>query len=118
MAFSHRVATLAAVVAIPLVIAVTSFALTDSPEPPAAPPRVEMDSGSASPGRSAPPESGDPAPAASESGRGDDGEPSARLSGSPSASTPDDTGDDDADDRDGKDDTGDDDRDDRDGDDG
>ncbi|MBT2880446.1 hypothetical protein HET66_21530, partial [Streptomyces sp. McG6] len=64
MAFSHRVATLAAVVAIPLAIAATSFALTDSPDPPAPPARVEMESGSPSSGPSGTPESGGPSPSA------------------------------------------------------
>lgn len=46
MAFSHRIATLAAVVAIPLGITATSYALTDRPAPPEVPGRVELDSGS------------------------------------------------------------------------
>ncbi|MET9519804.1 small hydrophilic protein [Streptomyces sp. NPDC002994] len=44
MAFSHRLATLAAVVAIPLGIAATSYALTDTPQAPKVPPRVELES--------------------------------------------------------------------------
>ncbi|MFG2646499.1 small secreted hydrophilic protein [Streptomyces sp. NPDC048436] len=48
MVFSHRMAALAAVVAIPLGIAATSYALTDSPEPPKVPPKVELESGSPS----------------------------------------------------------------------
>ncbi|MFD5702370.1 MULTISPECIES: small secreted hydrophilic protein [Streptomyces] len=48
MVFSHRIAALAAVVAIPLGIAVTSYALTDSPSSPKVPPKVELDSGSPS----------------------------------------------------------------------
>ncbi|WPO74291.1 small secreted hydrophilic protein [Streptomyces sp. KN37] len=48
MVFSHRMAALAAVVAIPLGIAATSYALTDSPEPPKAPPKVELESRSPS----------------------------------------------------------------------
>lgn len=48
MVFSHRMAALAAVVAIPLGIAATSYALTDNPEPPKAPPKVELESGSPS----------------------------------------------------------------------
>ncbi|MDG4865723.1 small secreted hydrophilic protein [Streptomyces sp. T-3] len=48
MAFSRRIATLAAVVAIPLSIAATSYALTDNSEPSKAPPKVELDSGSSS----------------------------------------------------------------------
>ncbi|RII18235.1 hypothetical protein DSC45_09990 [Streptomyces sp. YIM 130001] len=43
MAFSHRIAALAAVVAIPLGIAATSYALTDSPETPKVPPKVELE---------------------------------------------------------------------------
>lgn len=49
MVFSRRVAALAAVVVIPLGIAATSFALTDKPESPEVPPKVELDSGSPSP---------------------------------------------------------------------
>lgn len=49
MAFSHRIAALAAVVAIPLGIAATSFALTDQPKSPEVPPRVELDSASPTP---------------------------------------------------------------------
>ncbi|GHH01890.1 small secreted hydrophilic protein [Streptomyces lanatus] len=54
MAFSHRIAALAAVVAIPLGIAATSFALTDQPKSPEVPPRVELDSGSPTPTPSRP----------------------------------------------------------------
>ncbi|UUU34506.1 small secreted hydrophilic protein [Streptomyces sp. CA-210063] len=49
MVFSRRIAALAAVVAIPLGIAATSFALTDSPQAPKVPPKVELESGSSSP---------------------------------------------------------------------
>lgn len=45
MAFSHRLATLAAVVAIPLGIAATSYALTDAPRAPEVPPEVELTGG-------------------------------------------------------------------------
>lgn len=57
MVFSHRIAALAAVVAIPLGIAATSFALTDNPESPKVPAKVELDSGSPTPppSRPAPP---------------------------------------------------------------
>ncbi|MCX4667761.1 small secreted hydrophilic protein [Streptomyces sp. NBC_01381] len=55
MVFSHRMAALAAVVAIPLGIATTSYVLTDSPEPPKAPPKVELESGSPSSKPSSPP---------------------------------------------------------------
>ncbi|MEV0552968.1 MULTISPECIES: small secreted hydrophilic protein [Streptomyces] len=48
MVFSHRMAALAAVVVIPLGIAATSYALTDSPESPKVPPKVELESGSPS----------------------------------------------------------------------
>ncbi|MER5551109.1 small hydrophilic protein [Streptomyces sp. NPDC002793] len=48
MAFSHRIATLAAVVAIPLGIAATSYALADSPARPEVPARVDLDRGSPS----------------------------------------------------------------------
>lgn len=49
MAFSHRIAALAAVVAIPLGIAATSFALTDKPQSPQVPAKVELDTGSPTP---------------------------------------------------------------------
>lgn len=42
MAFSHRMATLAAVVLIPVGIAGTSFLLSDDPEPPRVPSDVEL----------------------------------------------------------------------------
>ncbi|MFC4468249.1 small secreted hydrophilic protein [Streptomyces xiangluensis] len=45
MSFSHRIAALTAVVAIPLGIAATSYALTDSPESPKVPAKVELDKG-------------------------------------------------------------------------
>jgi hypothetical protein len=48
MVFSHRMAALAAVVVIPLGIAATSYALTDSPQSPKVPPKVELESGSPS----------------------------------------------------------------------
>jgi hypothetical protein len=54
MVFSRRIAALAAVVAIPLGIAATSFALTDSPQPPKVPSKVELESGSPSPTPSRP----------------------------------------------------------------
>ncbi|WP_369199934.1 hypothetical protein [Streptomyces sp. PU-14G] len=74
MAFSHRMATLAAVVAIPLGIAVTSYALTDSPDPPRPPAKVELDGESPSPARTGP-SPGRTAPA--------DGSAPASPSGSP-----------------------------------
>ncbi|QIP86890.1 small hydrophilic protein [Streptomyces sp. Tu 2975] len=67
MAFTHRMATLAAVVAIPLGIAATSYALTDAPETPRVPPAVELD---------ATPRPASPAPSAT---------PGGTPSGSPSA---------------------------------
>ncbi|MFF0743335.1 small hydrophilic protein [Streptomyces sp. NPDC004111] len=94
MAFSHRLATLAAVVAIPLGIAATSYALTDAPHAPEVPPRVELTGG---PGRTtdrpaAPPSS--PAPDS----------PSAAPSGAPTGDSvvpgPSPRGDDDDDDPD------------------
>ncbi|MGW7286654.1 small hydrophilic protein [Streptomyces sp. NPDC054847] len=70
MAFTHRMATLAAVVAIPLGIAATSYALTDAPATPRVPPAVELD---------ATPRPASPAPSATPGGT-----PSAGASGSPS----------------------------------
>ncbi|MEV5545067.1 small secreted hydrophilic protein [Streptomyces sp. NPDC052309] len=49
MVFSRRMAALAAVVLIPLGIAATSFALTDSPQEPKVPAKVELESGSPTP---------------------------------------------------------------------
>ncbi|MFM9367437.1 small secreted hydrophilic protein [Streptomyces sp. Da 82-17] len=63
MAFSHRMAALAAVVAIPLGIAATSYVLTDSPEAPKSPPKLELDSGSPTPSGSG---SGAPKPSGTE----------------------------------------------------
>lgn len=54
MVFSRRIAALAAVVAIPLGIAATSFALTDGPQAPKVPQKVELESGSPSPTPSRP----------------------------------------------------------------
>lgn len=58
MAFSKRMAALTAVVAIPLGVAATSYALTDDPEDPTPPARVEMEGGSSSPAESTSPPSG------------------------------------------------------------
>lgn len=66
MAFTHRMATLAAVVAIPLGIAATSYALTDAPQTPRVPPAVELD---------ATPRPASPAPSATP-GRSPSGSPS------------------------------------------
>ncbi|GGJ90615.1 hypothetical protein GCM10011583_22540 [Streptomyces camponoticapitis] len=43
MAFSLRLAALAAVVVVPLGIAATSYAMTDGPEAPKVPPGVQLD---------------------------------------------------------------------------
>lgn len=43
MAFSPRLAALAAVVAVPLGIAATSYAMTDTPDPPKVPPTVRLE---------------------------------------------------------------------------
>ncbi|MFI1221049.1 MULTISPECIES: small hydrophilic protein [unclassified Streptomyces] len=58
MAFSPRLAALAAVVAVPLGIAATSYAMTDTSEAPKVPPVVHLDE---SP-RGTPPPSGAPTP--------------------------------------------------------
>ncbi|MEU3962249.1 small secreted hydrophilic protein [Streptomyces buecherae] len=55
MALSRRLATLTAVVAIPLGTAVTSYPPTYSPESPKAPSKVELESGTPAPDPSAPP---------------------------------------------------------------
>ncbi|MFF7251866.1 small hydrophilic protein [Streptomyces microflavus] len=58
MAFSPRLAALAAVVAVPLGIAATSYAMTDTPEAPKVPPAVQLDErpgGTPTPGPSASP---------------------------------------------------------------
>jgi hypothetical protein len=65
MAFSHRIATLTAVVAIPLGIAATSYALTDTPKPAEGPAKVELESGSPGPSPSGSPSG---SPSASPSG--------------------------------------------------
>ena len=56
MVFSRRMAALAAVVLIPLGIAATSFALTDSPQEPRVPAKVELESGSPGPKPTSSPE--------------------------------------------------------------
>lgn len=67
MAFSRRMAALSAVVLIPLGIAATSYALADSPRPPAVPSQqVELDR-SPSPSAPTPPATHDPAPKATPS---------------------------------------------------
>ncbi|GHH94707.1 small secreted hydrophilic protein [Streptomyces capillispiralis] len=62
MVFTRRMAALAAVVLIPLGVAATSFALSDSPAPPKVPPQVELDSGSPTPSATAPSTRPDPTP--------------------------------------------------------
>lgn len=108
MALTHRLAALVAVVAIPLGIAVTSYLLTDSPDSPTAPARVEL-------------ESGTPAPGTTPSG-GPGAEPTRPASPSdetvPRPAATDGRGDDDTDDRPGGGDDGDDAGDDGPGDDG
>ncbi|MBV7248532.1 MULTISPECIES: small hydrophilic protein [Streptomyces] len=59
MAFSPRLAALAAVVAVPLGIAATSYAMTDTSEAPKVPPAVQLDE---SPRATPPSPSGTPAP--------------------------------------------------------
>lgn len=96
MAFSQRMAALTAVVAIPLGVAATSYALTDDPEEPTPPARVEMEGGTSSPSGSTPPS---PAPEGTPSDEVvspppvRDG-PSTDPSGSPGDDDADDTGDD------------------------
>ncbi|MFI5802871.1 small hydrophilic protein [Streptomyces sp. NPDC051561] len=90
MAFTHRLATLAAVVAIPLGIAATSYALTDAPRAPEVPPKVELTGGPQKPGGPSP-----SAPAASPSGT-----PTGTPSGDSVVPGPSARGDDDDDDRD------------------
>ncbi|MFG3255921.1 small hydrophilic protein [Streptomyces sp. NPDC048172] len=98
MAFSHRIATLAAVVAIPLGIAVTSYALTDSPDTPEPPAKVELESGSPDP-------SGSPSGSPSKSPKSSEPAPSGDETVSQPPAT-DDDGNDDSDDKGEKDDDG------------
>ncbi|WP_121746592.1 small secreted hydrophilic protein [Streptomyces sp. E2N166] len=62
MVFSRRMAALAAVVLIPLGIAATSFALTDSPQEPKVPAKVELESGSPTPAPTSSSSSPEPTP--------------------------------------------------------
>ncbi|WP_326684905.1 small hydrophilic protein [Streptomyces microflavus] len=96
MAFSPRLAALAAVVAVPLGIAATSYAMTDTPEAPKVPPAVQLDErpgGAPTPGPSASPSApaspSTPASPSSPSSTGDDVVPG------PSAADGDDDDDDD-----------------------
>ncbi|MFJ6569266.1 small secreted hydrophilic protein [Streptomyces sp. NPDC091292] len=102
MDFSHRMAALAAVVVIPLGIAATSFALSDRPESPKVPAKVELESGSpsASPDPTAPdpsdevvppPPATDAPPTTSPTGGDDDDD----RGGSAGSGAGDDDGDDD-----------------------
>ncbi|MER7037762.1 small hydrophilic protein [Streptomyces microflavus] len=76
MAFSPRLAALAAVVAVPLGIAATSYAMTDTPEAPKVPPAVQLDERPGStptPGPSASPSApASPSSPSSPSSTGDD----------------------------------------------
>ncbi|MEO3973006.1 small secreted hydrophilic protein [Streptomyces sp. CAU 1734] len=95
MVFSHRIAALAAVVAIPLGIAVTSYALTDRPEDRKVPSKVELESGAPGSPSSPPPVPTDetiPPPRMSEGtsadpSRGSSADPSQKPSGT-SGTTP------------------------------
>ncbi|MEV3871373.1 small secreted hydrophilic protein [Streptomyces sp. NPDC049906] len=116
MVFTHRIAALAAVVAIPLGIAVTSYALTDTQDDRKVPTKVELESGSpASPNSPPKDETVSPAPVdrpptPSRSGKNDSDDSDDGASPSPSASaspSPSPSGDDD-DDGPGGDDAGDD----------
>ncbi|MEV1089350.1 small hydrophilic protein [Streptomyces microflavus] len=93
MAFSPRLAALAAVVAVPLGIAATSYAMTDTPEAPKVPPAVQLDErpgGTPTPGPSASPSTpASPSSPSSPSSTGDDVVPG------PSAADGDDDDDDD-----------------------
>ncbi|MEU3603852.1 small hydrophilic protein [Streptomyces sp. NPDC035033] len=71
MSFTHRMAGLVAVVAVPLGIAATSYALTDEPEAPRVPPAVHLSTPPTPTGPTAPtptapasPTSAPPAPTA------------------------------------------------------
>ncbi|WP_329377622.1 small hydrophilic protein [Streptomyces sp. NBC_01716] len=69
MAFSIRLAALAAVVAVPLGIAATSYAMTDSPEAPKVPPGVQLDeTPSGTPGDRGSSGPGEPSPTGSPTG--------------------------------------------------
>ncbi|MEV6199936.1 small hydrophilic protein [Streptomyces sp. NPDC051771] len=61
MSFTHRMAGLVAVVAVPLGIAATSYALTDAPEAPRVPPAVHL----STPPTATAPTPGAPAPTVS-----------------------------------------------------
>ncbi|MFE6776169.1 small secreted hydrophilic protein [Streptomyces sp. NPDC057702] len=102
MPLTHRLATLTAVVAIPLGIAVTSYLLTDAPDAPRAPAKVELESGSPSPGPTGSPPAPPPA-RTSPASPGDEAVPPPPATDGMADDTADDTAerdDDGADDRD------------------
>ncbi|MFD5895398.1 MULTISPECIES: small hydrophilic protein [unclassified Streptomyces] len=68
MAFSPRLAALAAVVAVPLGIAATSYAMTDSPEAPKVPPGVQLDTSPSDTRSGTPDDRGSTGPTASPTG--------------------------------------------------
>ncbi|MFH8437000.1 small hydrophilic protein [Streptomyces sp. NPDC018007] len=84
MAFSPRLAALAAVVAVPLGIAATSYAMTDTSEAPKVPPAVQLEE---SP-RGTPPASGGPAPSGADPSGPDPSGPAPSGSAAPTR-TPD-----------------------------
>ncbi|WP_405635008.1 small hydrophilic protein [Streptomyces sp. NBC_01178] len=84
MAFSPRLAALAAVVAVPLGIAATSYAMTDASEAPKVPPAVQLEE---SP-RGTPPASGGPAPSGADPSGPDPSGPAPSGSAAPTR-TPD-----------------------------
>ncbi|HCA84110.1 MAG TPA: small secreted hydrophilic protein [Streptomyces sp.] len=105
MAFSHRMATLAAVVAIPLGIAATSYALTDSPEPPRAPSKVELDGGGPEPAGGGTPHPSSPSPSPSPAAPGGEVVPRPPATDGPRATDDDTGGHDDRDETDDRDDS-------------
>ncbi|MFF8551939.1 small hydrophilic protein [Streptomyces sp. NPDC015501] len=84
MAFSPRLAALAAVVAVPLGIAATSYAMTDTSEAPKVPPAVQLEE---SP-RGTHPASGGPAPSGADPSGPDPSGPAPSGSAAPTR-TPD-----------------------------
>ncbi|MEW1696083.1 small hydrophilic protein [Streptomyces sp. NPDC091278] len=85
MPFTQRMAGLAAVVAVPLGIAATSYALTDTPEAPRVPPAVHL---STTPTPSGPPPSSGPATKPATESATPSGTHSGTPSGTGTASTP------------------------------
>ncbi|WP_405607684.1 small hydrophilic protein [Streptomyces sp. NBC_01511] len=78
MAFSPRLAALAAVVAVPLGIAATSYAMTDSPQAPKVPPGVQLDNSPSDTRSDTPGDRGSTGPGASPTGT-----PAGKPTGSP-----------------------------------